>query len=483
MKKELLKEESGILLFSDKTWIDLSQVKRTENRYAWNNSIGSIIKFYALNNYHEYINGEFKILDCFNKNGNRKISILYNNQNFILSTLSVLNANLLVLLSKEFKYSIGDKIFVDHSVLKIIDVKKENNKKYYKYICKNYGYSGWKEETTFKDTVDSGCPCCSIPIKKVVKGINDINTTDNWMIKYLKNKDDGYKYTSGSNESVCLICPDCEIEKCQKIFSLKNDGFSCECKVDGFSYPEKFFSEILRQLKVLYIFQYNSRYCSWSRKYLYDYYLPDYNIIIEIHGRQHYDEIKAWNISLQEESENDKNKKILALKNGISDYIELDCRKSVVSYIKKSIMTSILPKILNFIEDDIDWNLCNEKATSNIIKEICYFYEENKHEMLVTDIASKFNISRYCLRNYLLRGNEFGWCHYIANGRTIAPKKFPKVQIIKQDKVIGIYNSIKELEQISKEKFDVSLQSNTISACASGSYKYPTYKGYSFKYV
>ena len=482
MKKELLIEENGILMYSDNTWIDLSQVKKTQNRYAWNKSIGSIIEFYSLNNYHEYVNGEFKILDSFNENRNHKISVLYNNQMFDLSTASVLNANLLVLLSKEFKYSIGDEIFVSHSILKIIDTKKENYKKYYKYLCKNCGYSDWKQEINFKETVNSGCPCCSTPIRKVVRGINDIATTDNWMVKYFKNKNDTYKYASCSNENAHLVCPDCGMEKYQKIYSLKYDGFACECKTNGFSYPEKFIAEMLRQLNITYISQYNSRYCSWTQKYLYDFYLPDYNIIIETHGKQHYDDVNIWHVSFEEEVKNDAIKKSLALQNGIDKYIELDCQRSILSYIKNSVMMSILPQILNFKESDIDWNLCNEKSTSNIVRDVCEFYETNKYKMFIIDMAKKFGMSRDSIRNYLLRGNELGWCHYKADGKTIAPKKFPKIRVLKDNKIIGTYNSAREIEKISEDKFGVLLQSSTISRCVSGSYVASTYKGYSFEY-
>lgn len=427
MKKELLSEKNGILLFSDETWIDLSQIEKISSKYVWNKSINSIITFHALNNYHEYIDGSFKIIDYLTDKNNRKIIVTYNNNQYILSTHSILNANLLVLLSKEFKYSNGDEIFVNHSILKIIDSKKEKNQKYYKYICENCGYSDWKQEINFKETVDSGCPCCSTPIRKVVKGINDIETTDNWMVKYFKNKNDVYTYSSCSNKNAHLICPDCGVEKYQKIYSLKYDGFACECKTKGFSFPEKFISEMLRQLNITYISQYNSRYCCWTQKYLYDFYLPDYNVIIETHGKQHYDDKNIWHLTFEEESENDTIKKSLALKNGIDNYVELDCQRSVLSYIRNSVMSSILPQILSFKESDVDWKLCNEKSNSNIVKDVCEFYEVNKYKMLIIDMAKNFGISRYTIRNYLLRGNELGWCHYKPDGKRIASRKFQKV--------------------------------------------------------
>lgn len=100
---------------------------------------------------------------------------------------------------------------------------------------------------------------------------------------------------------------------------------------------------------------------------------------------------------------------------------------------------------------------------------------------MFNDIAKYFNISTDCLRNYLLRGNELNWCHYKASGR-IAPRKLPKLKMLKDNKIIGIFSSPKELSQISKEKYGTELQASTISACASGCYKYNTYKGYSFQY-
>ena len=52
-----------------------------------------------------------------------------------------------------------------------------------------------------------GCGCCNG--KVVVKGINDMWTTNPELAKLLVNPDDGYKYTSTSGKKVDWRCPIC----------------------------------------------------------------------------------------------------------------------------------------------------------------------------------------------------------------------------------------------------------------------------------
>ena len=48
----------------------------------------------------------------------------------------------------------------------------------------------------------------------------------------------------------------------------------------------------------------------------------------------------------------------LALRNGIDEYIIIDCRKSNLNWIKNNILDSSLVNIFKL--DDIDWELCDE---------------------------------------------------------------------------------------------------------------------------
>ena len=99
-------------------------------------------------------------------------------------------------------------------------------------------------------------------------------------------------------------------------------------------------------------------------------------------------------------------------------------------------------------------------------------------------MARKFKIDRSTLYSYLKKGNKFGWCTYSPNERTLVKNRHDiPIKVIKDDKLIAIYNSAREIEKISEEKFGVILQSSTIMQVARHKYKYDTYKGYCFEIV
>jgi len=71
----------------------------------------------------------------------------------------------------------------------------------------------------------SQCSVCSN--RTVMVGINDIATTRPDLIKYLKYKEDSYKYTFGSEKYVDVVCPECGYECSVRISNLSRFGFSC----------------------------------------------------------------------------------------------------------------------------------------------------------------------------------------------------------------------------------------------------------------
>ena len=178
--------------------------------------------------------------------------------------------------------------------------------KWYKYHCNKCGAELWKVESNIKK--GSGCSCCSNQI--VVKGINDIATTDNWMVKYFVNEDEIYKYTHGSGEVVLMKCPDCGYEKYDSIYNVFKYGFSCNKCSDGISYPEKVMFNFLQQLNIEFITQYSKTNAKWVGKYKYDFYfeLNGESYIIETHGGQHYKKgfSNYGGRTLKEEQQNDK---------------------------------------------------------------------------------------------------------------------------------------------------------------------------------
>ena len=56
--------------------------------------------------------------------------------------------------------------------------------------------------------------------------------------------------------------------------------------------------------------------------------------------------------------------------------------------------------------NEINWKLCNEYATKNIVKEICDNYKNGK---TLKDIASEYKMSKDTIRKYIKRGEVICW--------------------------------------------------------------------------
>ena len=377
-------------------------------------------------------------------------------------------------ISSEFKYEIG----VTMNYLTIINREYRDNekgikRKFYNYKCNKCGNIDWIEESSLK----SGCgcnACCSTP-RKVVLGINTIWDVARWMIDLGVSKEDAKTHTPCSGDKVKVKCPNCGRDKkipLDRIYNSHSIGCSCG---DGISYPEKLMESVLIQLKIEYKRQYKT---DWSKNKIYDFYLPDYNIIIEVHGEQHYEESRRGR-SLKQEQENDKLKEELALNNGVEYYIVVDCRKSELEYIKNNILNSELNKLFDLSK--IDWIKCEEYALKNKVKEVCDYYKE--HPMVITsDLAKEFSISSKTIREYLKRGTELGWCEYDAkeemrrNGRLKGKSGAkPVSQFTLEGEFIKTYPSAREVEK------QIGISYKYISACCRGKQK--TAGGYVWKFA
>lgn len=316
--------------------------------------------------------------------------------------------------SVDWKYNIGDNIKSSTRNMTIIDREtKEHYYKYkdgkrlsyyqnYKYHCNICGFNGWISLSNLKKGVK--CSCCSN--RTVVKGINDIATLRPDLIKYFVDINDAYSHTIMSSKKIKCVCPICGTEKYIIISNLNQHGFSCDKCSDGISYPEKFLANVLSQLNIEFIKQYKIN----DYKYKYDFYLPKYNTIIEVHGEQHYDNV-FLKTTLEEVQQNDFIKKNVALQNNIDNYVELNCSKSTMDYIKNSIYNNEFFKI-NFNIDNIDWELCHKESLKNKLIEICEYWNDNFNETCVSDVMEIFSMPRTTVLKYLHIGTEIGLCNY-----------------------------------------------------------------------
>lgn len=233
------------------------------------------------------------------------------------------------------------------------------------------------------------CPICNDYVK--------LNTQS---YKKLLERKYNYRFAllgeyQNSSSKVKLRCNDCGEEfELNAYHVLKN--IACCPKCDkGISYPEKFFRSIFEQLGIEYIPEYSCKYARWCKKYRYDFYLPYFDMIIEVHGKQHY-EYNCWN-DLDKIKENDNDKQLLAVSN-VSHYIIIDARESSVNWIKRSIYNSDLIKYVDF--NNVDWEKAHNDSLSSINSKIYVLYKQN---FSTKDIAEKLNISLATVERYIKR--------------------------------------------------------------------------------
>ena len=457
---------------------------------------------------YENIKDWIEIIEII-KSNKTKLKIKYKNKECIISTDNFHRCKLgkiLNKITKEFKVEIGQ-IFKDNKRnLIIIDREykqsmyyKNTQLKYYKYKCNKCKYDeGWIEE---KDLLHGqGCGCCNG--KVVVKGINDISTTNPEMVKYFANIEDSYNYTYSSGERINFKCPNCGFEKEMIISNLYKFKFSCPNCSDGVSYPEKFIYNLLKQLKENnqlkdFVWQYTKINNKWVDSYRYDFYFKKDNeeYIIETHGEQHYRKCTNFKLSLEEEQENDKNKYELAIDNGIKDenYIVIDCRKSDLNFIKNNILHSKLNELFNL--RDIDWIKIGQDCETSLVKEVCEYWhlhnEINNEDLTTGDLGKIFKLNYSTIRNYLKKGNSLDWCGYDTKEEIMKNKnrmKFKseeirskKIEVFKDGISLGVFPSIKILSQKSEKIFGIKLIRRYISEVANN--KQQQYKGFTFKFL
>ena len=392
----------------------------------------------------------------------------------------------LKLKTKDFKINVGD-IFKDDKRDMIITNrehgkdKRGQNWKWYKYTCNKCNWTeGWIMEGHLLKGI--GCGCCAGTT--AVLGINTIWDTDRWFCDLGVSEEDAKTHVKGSHKKVTVTCPHCGKTKdmrIDKIYSYKS--ICCSCS-DGTSYPEKFMISVLDQLNIEYIFQLAKTTFDWCENKRYDFYIPSLNMIIETHGRQHYED--GWSKKAEDVQENDKIKYELALQNGIKDYIIIDCRYSNKEWVKNNILSSKLNELFNL--EKINWDKCEEFALkSNMVKEVSEYWNNRQDGETTTTLSEVFELDITTIRNYLKKGAELGWCKYDAkeerrkNGLNNGKLNGKRVAMYKDGVLIMEECSVTELARRVFKEMGIKLSIGNISAVCSGKLKH--HKGYTFKYI
>lgn len=242
------------------------------------------------------------------------------------------------------------------------------------------------------------CPKCQIS-SKTVPYVNDIYTLDTEMYKMLKYKEDGHKYSVNSKYKTWFICPNCYKEHFKKIANVHTHGLCCERCNDNISFPEKYMGELLSQLNVSYIRQFND---IWTKSYRYDFKfsIGNNNYLIEMDGGFHYNETQIGDNTLDKVKIADKEKDYLAKKNNYClirincDYCNI-CQRD--EFIRNNISSSELSNIFDL--NSIDFEKCNKIAQSSFIKLVADKW--NNGIKSYGQLANIFSLSEATIRNYI----------------------------------------------------------------------------------
>lgn len=425
---------------------------------------GEIIYDVIWNKYIKYIsenNGKYYCPNCirniFNviKIRETKLKKSISFYDWCYENLSKYEADIIML-----RWDYEKNIDLDGSILNPNDVLYKSsgfNKKGYWFKCLDHPEHESEQKKLHSFIVQDKSTIC--------KQCNCIASTHTSLTKYFVNEEDSHKYSFGSTKKVLFKCPNCGYEKRMKISRFIESGFACNKCSDTISYPEKFMFNMLEQLLGKeFQTQLSKKTLKWCDKYFYDFFINKYNCIIETHGLQHYEENGYKWHSLKETQENDRQKELLAKNNGICNYIVLDCRYSKIEWIKKSIMLSELPSLLNFKEENIDWLQCHEAGCSSLVKVACDLWNNGIKNTL--EISNKMKLSRTKTTIFLKQGVLLNMCDYD-----------PKEEHRKRDILAKENKSVKVVCITTGEVFDsvtlaVNKYSGHISDCCHGKRKY-----------
>ena len=385
---------------SKKNIIETNIPKNNDGKYDWKHCIGCYIDFQ-----YDDIYGRLYIKE---RTSNGKLLVEYNGDTKELKADKLLRlqiGDLIGLITKDFIFDIGYK-YQDtkgHYYTVVEQYRDaESGRKMCKCLCHKCNNLIPHTESDIKSK--RGCPYCSN--QKVLVGFNDMWTTDSWLAAWLKNPEDGYLYCSGSNKKLDWKCPDCGEELygyTPNLMRSYQGSFPCKKCGKGTSYPNRFMYNLLLELNEEFI---PEKSFAWSNGKIYDFYLPNRNMIIEMHGKQHYT-YTGLPTSVEYQQKNDKYKKELAEKNGIEYYIIIDARKSDASFIFDNILNSELSNHFNL--SNIDVQSIHEKSTTKYIFEVIDLMKQYNDVRIV---AKKLKVCVQTVYKYIYLAEELGWYVY-----------------------------------------------------------------------
>lgn len=284
----------------------------------------------------------------------------------------------------------------------VLDEAANDGVRFVKYHCTVCGYVGAMRKHHFN--AGTGCRVCNG--KEVLRGYNDVATTRPDLVKYFKNKDDAFRITARSGQKVTTKCPVCGLERQSRMSDLSKRGHRCPICYGGFSIPNRYMSAVLSSIGMDFV---PEKTFLWSGRFRYDFYLPDIETIVEMHGNQHYNDRAGWS-KLSRVRELDKQKMSLAAEHGILHYFTIPADKSDVEYLRESVIMSGLLERIGILPQDVDWTAVNNLTMAGVPQRCLDLWQAGTRD--VKTIARIVKISTDSVSLYLKEYASFGLCDY-----------------------------------------------------------------------
>lgn len=271
-------------------------------------------------------------------------------------------------------------------------------------------------------------------------------------------------------------CLDCGSVFKMSFDTLKCKGLLCKQCSDGLPSTEKFLYFLLKEIKLDFDFQ---KMLEVSNRRYYDFYIKSLNLIIELHGQQHYIN-STYMKSLEFQEKNDKEKREFAISSGFN-YIEIDCSNSSFEWLNKS-FTDSLSNYIDFSK--LDMRKIFEESKKSMLIMVCDYWNNKSELETTTSLVKIFKLSHVTISKYLKRGAKLGICSYDSSVEKTITSRRNVESMINRRKVAMCdldFNELKLFNSVKEASVYVECHHTAICNMLSGKTK--TANGYKWKYV
>lgn len=254
--------------------------------------------------------------------------------------------------------------------------------------------------------VEISYECCSVVIyssnlKSVNLGgvLNKVPVKYPDLIGYFKNGfQEAREHASGSNYKHGLQCINCKFEKRITINNFTQKGFACPKCSSSTSFPERFTGSLLDEIG----FEYETQKRFEGKNWRFDFYVPHLELVIEVHGAQHFNDVWA---TKDEVTANDNNKrKFIKFELGLN-YTAIDISVSEPYYAWSMLeQNDFLEPYMQNINYDTVVERCNNSVLNRNHSDIIRDYERG---MRLSELSRKYDMIMQTMKDRLLRNGIY----------------------------------------------------------------------------